>query len=135
MCPRRGYRLLGAIPFLDSSTSVCLLSRHESFEYFLRFFQRACGVYAILASSVSHGIATPPLLPTLTVYYREVPLLGFRLVWCWSCVFCNVCADCADYSSAGSCASLAQCFLCGGFFPNSTVFVPVLGTSVLALEF
>ena len=31
-----------------------------------------------------HGIATPPLLPTLTVYYREVPLLGFKLVWCWS---------------------------------------------------
>ena len=23
-------------------------------------------------------------LPALTVYYREVPLLGFRLVWCWS---------------------------------------------------
>ena len=35
-----------------------------------------------LASSVSHGVATPPLLPTLTVYYREVPLLVFRLVWC-----------------------------------------------------
>ena len=33
---------------------------------------------------MSHGVATPPLLPTLTVYYREVPLLGFRLVWCWS---------------------------------------------------
>ena len=30
---------------------------------------------------MSHGVATPPLLPTLTVYYREVPLLGFRLVW------------------------------------------------------
>ena len=52
--------------------------------YFLRFFQRACDVCAFLASSVSHGVATPPLLPTLTVYYCEVPLLGFRLVWCWS---------------------------------------------------
>ena len=40
------------------------------------------GVCAFLASSVSHGVATPPLLPTLTVYYREVPLLVFRLVWC-----------------------------------------------------
>ena len=69
------------IPFMDSSTAVRLLSLHESFEYFLRFFQRACGVCAFLASSVSHGVATPPLLPTLTVYSREVPLLGFRLVW------------------------------------------------------
>ena len=50
----------------------------------MRFFQRACDVCAFLASSVSHGVATPPFLPTLTVYYREVPFLGFRLVWCWS---------------------------------------------------
>ena len=48
---------------------------------FLRFFQRACGVCAFLASSGSHGVVTPPLLPTLTVYSREVPLLGFRLMW------------------------------------------------------
>ena len=30
---------------------------------------------------MSHGVATPPLLPALTVYYREVPLLVFRLGW------------------------------------------------------
>ena len=81
---------------------------------------------------MSHGVATPPLLPTLTVYYREVPLLAFRLVWCWSGVFCSVCADCADDSSTGSCASLAQGYRGGGFFPNSAVFALVLGTSVLA---
>ena len=34
----------------------------------------------ILASSGSHGVATPPLLPTLTVYSCEVPFLGFRLL-------------------------------------------------------
>ena len=28
-----------------------------------------------------HGVATPPLLPALTVSSREVPLLGFRLLW------------------------------------------------------
>ena len=49
--------------------------------------------------------------------------------------FCSVCADCADDSSAVSCASPAQCCQCGGFFPNSAVFVLVLGTSVLASEF
>ena len=51
------------------------------FEYFLRFFQRACGFCAILASSGSHGVASPPLLPNLTVYSHEVPLVGFRLMW------------------------------------------------------
>ena len=86
----------------------------------------------IFASSVSHGVATPPLLPTLTVYYREVPLLDFGLVWYWSGVFCSVCADCADDYSAGPCACLAQGCRCGGFFPNSAVFALVLGTSVLA---
>ena len=98
----------------------------------MRFFQRACGVCAFLSLSVSHGVATPPLLPTLTVYYREVPLLVFRLVWFWSGVFCSVCAECADDSSAGSCACLAQGYRCGGFFPNSAGFALVLGTSVLA---
>ena len=117
---------------MDSSTSVWLLSRHESFEYFLRFFQRVCGVCAFLSSSVSHGVASPPFLPTLTVYYREVPLLDFRLVWYWSGVFCSVWADCVDDSSADSCVCLAQGCRGGGFFPNSAVFALVLGTSVLA---
>ena len=36
---------------------------------------------AFLASFGSHGVATPPLLPTLTVYSREVPFLDCRLVW------------------------------------------------------
>ena len=31
------------IPFLDSSTALWLLSRHECFVYYFRFFHRACG--------------------------------------------------------------------------------------------
>ena len=84
---------------------------------------------------MSHGVATPPLLPTLTVYYREVPLLGFRIVCCWFGVSVAFALIARDDSSAGSCVSLAQCCRCGGFFPNSTVFALVLGTSVLASEF
>ena len=68
-------------------------------------------------------------LPALTVYYREVPLLVFRLVWYLVRCFCSVCAD---DSSAGSCVCLAQGCRCGFFFPNSAVFALVLGTSVLA---
>ena len=78
---RCALAVVESIPFWVLSTAMRLLSRHESFEYFLRFFQRACGVCAFLASSGSHGVATPPFLPTLMVYSREVPLLGFRLVW------------------------------------------------------
>ena len=85
-----------------------------------------------MASSVSHGVATPPLLPTLKVYYHEVPLLDFRLVWYWSGVFCSICADGADDSSADSCACLVQGCRCGNFFPNSAGFALVLGTSALA---
>ena len=49
---------------------------------FLQFLWQACGVCAILASSVSHGAATPTFL--------EVPLLIFLgMCGIWSCV-CHV---------------------------------------------
>ena len=41
-----------------------------------------------VASSVSHGAATPPLLPTLTVYLSCSTFIGFLgLCGLWSCVF------------------------------------------------
>ena len=54
---------------------ITLASRE--FRVLLAFFQQACGVYAFLASSRSQVVATSPFLPTLTVYCREVPFLGF----------------------------------------------------------
>ena len=54
----------------------------QEFRVLLAFFQRACGVCAFLASSVSHGVATSPLYPTLTVYYREVRYLYWFLGLC-----------------------------------------------------
>ena len=80
---------------------------------------------------MSHGTATPPFLPTLTIYYREVPLLVFKACVVFGPVLCSVCAVYADDSSAGSCDCLAQGCRCGGFFPNSAVFALVLGISVL----
>ena len=49
------------------------------------------GVHAVfahfMASSVSHGAATPPLLPTLTVYLSGT-LIGFLgMCGIWACVF------------------------------------------------
>ena len=55
---------------------------------FLQFLRRACGVYAFLASSVSHGAATPPLLPTLTVYLSCGTFIVFLgMCGIWSCIF------------------------------------------------
>ena len=55
---------------------------------FLRFLRRACDVYAFLALSVSHGAATPPLLPTLTVYLLCGTFIGFLgMCGIWFCVF------------------------------------------------
>ena len=64
---------------LEYCDLITLVSRE--FRVLLAVFQRACGVCEFLAPSGSQVVATSPLLPTLLVYYREVPLLGFRLVW------------------------------------------------------
>ena len=80
---------------------------------------------------MSHGVATPPLLPTLTVYYREVPLLGFRLVWRWSGVSVAFALIARTILVLALCSAADVAF----FFPNFTVFALVLGTSVLASEF
>ena len=41
--PRCALAMRVPIPFLDSSTALWLLSCHECFVYFFRFFHRACG--------------------------------------------------------------------------------------------
>ena len=67
----------GIYSFLGFEYCDVITLASESFEYFLRFFQRACGVCAFLASSGSQVVATSPFFPTLTVYCNEVPFLGF----------------------------------------------------------
>ena len=57
---------------------ITLASRE--FRVLLAVLPKSLRCLRILASSGSHGVATPPLLPTLTVYSCEVPFLGFRLV-------------------------------------------------------
>ena len=59
----------------------------------MRFFWRACGACAFMASSVPHVAATPPLLPTLTVYLSWGTWIGFLgLCGIWSFVFPEACA-------------------------------------------
>ena len=54
----------------------------------MRSFRRAYGVCAFLTLSVSLGAATPPLLPTLTVYLSCGTFIGFLgMCGIWSCVF------------------------------------------------
>ena len=74
-------------------------------------------------------------LPTLTVYYREVPLLGFRLVWCWSGVSVVFALIARTIPAPVFVLALRSAADVAIFFLNSAVFALVLGTSVLASEF
>ena len=67
----------GIDSFLGFEYEVVITLASQVFEYFLRFFLRACVICAFLASLGSHGVTPPPFLPTLTVSSRAVPLLGF----------------------------------------------------------
>ena len=102
--------------------------------YFLRFFQRACGVWAFLASSGSHGVATPPLLPTLTVYSHEVPLLGFRLMWCSSGLLLRLATVVATITVPILLLALRSVAVVA-FFPQFRDFRASLGSSVLLRNF
>ena len=74
----------------------------------------------------SHGVPAPPFLPTLTIYSRAVPLLGFSAL---AFVKAAVGIVCRGVYSADSSASLAQCGFCGGFFPEFRDFRASLGSS------
>ena len=67
----------GIDSFLGFEYGVVITLASRVFEYFFRFFLRACGFCAFLASLGSHGVVTPPFWPTLTFSSRAVPLLGF----------------------------------------------------------
>ena len=89
-----------------------------------------------MASSVSHGAATPLFLPTFTVYLLWGTFNGV-LGMCggWSCVFWDVGAACAAGSCAGSYCSLVQSCRGGCFLPPSAIFALVLGLFLLFKEF
>ena len=72
-----------SIPVWDSSTVLrCDYSRVTRVSSTSYDSSNVPAVFcAFLASSGSHGIATPPLLPNFTVYSRVVPLVGFWLMW------------------------------------------------------
>ena len=110
---------------------ITLVSR-EFRVHSMQFFWRACVVYAFYGFvSVAYSCD-----PTFIAYSHSLPIVRclywfFRHVWYLVlCFSWSVCAACADGSCAGSC-----CCRGGGFFPNSAVFVLVLGLSVLFKEF
>ena len=115
----------GIDSFLGFEYAIVITLASHVFEYFLRFFLRACVICAFLASLGSHGVTPPPFLPTLTFSWRAVPLLGFLGFFgvrqSYSCVGINR----QDDSNADSSASLAQCGFVGGFFPNFAIFALV----------
>ena len=88
----------------------------------------------ILASSGSHGIATPNLLPNLTVYSREVPLLGFRFMWRSSGIRLRWQRSLRRLQRRFFCKPCAVLQL-WRFFPQFCDFRASLGSSVLLRNF
>ena len=66
--------------FLGFEYSVVITLASREFRVLLPILPTSLGFCSFLASSGSHGIATPPFLPNLTVYSHGVLLLGFRLM-------------------------------------------------------
>ena len=103
-----------------------LLSRHECFEYFFRFFQRAWGFWAFFFRR--GRMVLWPHLYCLTSRFTRVRSLYwvaglFGVRQGYGCVGIG---RCDDYS-ADSSASLAQCCWCGAFFPCFAIFTLVWG--------
>ena len=71
-----GFCGWGIDSFLGFEYGVVITLASRVFEYFFRFFLRACGFCAFLASLGSHGVVTSPFWPTRTFSSRAVPLLG-----------------------------------------------------------
>ena len=65
----------GIDSFLGFEYGVVITLASHVFEYFFRFFLRACGFCAFLASLGSHGVVTPLFWPT--VFLTCGPFIGF----------------------------------------------------------
>ena len=115
----------GIDSFLGFEYRVVITLASHVFEYFLRFFRRACVLCAFLASLGSHGVTPPPFLPTLTFSSRAVPLLVFLGFFGVRQSYSCIDVDRQDDYSADSSASLAQCGFVGGFFRNFAIFALV----------
>ena len=87
-----------------------------------------------MASSVLHGAATPPLLPTLTVYLSRGTLIGFLgMCGIWSCVFPAAFALIAlTVPAQVLVVALRSVAGVAAFSPNLQFLVLVLGFSGLA---
>ena len=96
------------------------------FEYFFRFFLRACVICAFFGFVGVTWYDTPTFFwPTLMFSSRAVPLLGFLGFFGVRQLYSCVGVDGHDDYSADSSASLAQCGFVGGFFPNFAIFALV----------
>ena len=111
--------------FLGFEYGVVITLASHVFEYFFRFFLRACVICAFLASLGVTWYDTPTFLAYPHVFLKCGPFIGFigffGVRQSYSCVG----VDRQDDYSADSSASLAQYGFVGDFFPNFAIFALV----------
>ena len=95
------------------------------FEYFFRFFQRACIIYAFFGFVGVTWCDTPTFLAYPHVFLKCGSFIGFLGFFGVRQSYSCVGVDCHGDYSADSSASLAQCGVVGGFFPNFAIFALV----------
>ena len=95
------------------------------FEYFLRFFLRACVICAFLASLGSHGVTPPPFLSTLTFSSRAVPLLGFLGFLAFVRATVALASIARTITAPILLLTLRSAALLAFFFPNFAIFALV----------
>ena len=96
------------------------------FEYFFRFFLRACVICAFFGFVGVTWCDTPTFLAYPHVFFMCGPFIGFLGFFGVRQSYSCVGVDRHDDYSADSSASLAQCGFVGGFFPNFAIFALVL---------
>ena len=95
------------------------------FEYFFRFFLRACVICAFFGFVGVTWCDTPTFLAYPHVFLACGPFIGFLGFFGVRQSYSCVGVDRHDDYSADSSASLAQCGFVGGFFPNFAIFALV----------
>ena len=111
--------------FLEFEYGVVITLASHVFEYFFRFFLRACIICAFFGFVGVTWCDTPTFLAYPHVFLTCGPFIGFLGFFGVHQSYSCVGVDRHNDYSADSSASLAQCGFVGVFFPNFAIFALV----------
>ena len=115
--------------FLGFEYGVVITLASHVFEYFFRFFLRACVICAFFGFVGVTWCDTPTFLAYPHVFLKCGPFIGFLGFFGVRQSYSCVGGDRHDDYSADSSASLAQCGFVGGFFSEFRDFRASFGSS------